>query len=70
MEPEARQGLHIMRGDFVLTRDGEIVEVQLCGLTADGQLIGLASSDHIGKMQCISVRRSIDSTVVLYRIKP
>ena len=54
------QGLHIAVGDYVLSREGSIVEVQLCGCKEDGNLFLLGDV-------CLTKDRSATSLVVLRR---
>ena len=53
-------GMHIARGDFVLTREGAIVQVKLCGMT-DGHLFLLGD-------QCQTKERTATSVVVLRQL--
>ena len=49
------EGLHITRGDYVLTREGEVAQVQLCGLTDDGNLFLLGDVCHATERTATSV---------------
>ena len=54
------KGLHIAVGDYVLSREGSIVEVQICGRKEDGNLFLLGDV-------CLTKERAATSVVVLRR---